>query len=146
MVLRSLFVATISVASLPLQLSQSPIRHVTVPVAADNEIWTPTGIMVAPGDIVVVQADGMISIGPYVPEVDANGAPAHLDHVGALEVKVGIHPGQRIGAVGCIVAEHSGQVRLRVFDPRHGDNTGSFVVSVIYVPAALIPDATAVEN
>jgi hypothetical protein len=119
-------------------LAQSPIVHERVSVAATNDEWTPTPIQVSTGDIVLVLAAGRIRIGQSMGEVGPNGASSGA---GALYLKIGVGAGQRVGERAFLIADQSGQVKLRVNDNHYADNAGTFEVSVIQIPAAAIPPA-----
>jgi len=120
--------------------AQSPpqIAHEEVSVAATNDEWTETATTVAVGDLLVVEAEGRVSIGRVLGQVTADG---HSGGAGALMLKIGTGAGQRVGAHGFVRATEAGQVKLRVNDNRYTDNAGSFAVSLIHIPAALIPPA-----
>jgi hypothetical protein len=118
--------------------AQSALTHIELVVESTNGLWTPTGLTAEPGDILITNAEGMIRIGPYVDEVDADGA-AGMAYAGALEFKIETGPARRIGAAACLVADQRGEVYLRVFDRRRDDNAGSYTVRVLHVPAGAVP-------
>jgi len=120
--------------------AQSPpqIAHERVSVAATNDEWTPTTTTVAEGDLLLVEAEGRITVGRVVGQVGADG---HSSGAGRLMLKIGTGAGQRVGAHAFIRAGEAGQVKLRVNDNRYADNDGTFTVSVIHIPAGLIPPA-----
>lgn len=127
--------------------SQATLAHIQLSVDAKNSEWTATTLNVEPGDMVLVQAAGKVTVGPYLNEVGPDGGPANMNFVGALDIKVGIGVGRRVGVQGCFFADQAGQVRLRVRDQvRYDDNAGSFTVNLIHVPAAAIPKARVVES
>jgi hypothetical protein len=115
----------------------SHVQHQTFEVAATNDEWTPTSIVVSPGDILVIGAAGQkIVIGAYMGAVTADGTQ---NGVGALTYKIGVGAGKRIGADGFIRVGDHGELKLRVHDTNYGDNSGAFTVDVILIPANMIP-------
>src|SRR5512135_2319077 len=82
------------------QSSPASIRHVIVTVAATNDEWTPTGLTVNAGDLIVVRAPGYVKIGEFAGERDAagfghNSTAAAVN--GSLEYKVGVGAGKPAG-------------------------------------------------
>jgi hypothetical protein len=118
--------------------AQSGIIHEQVEVAATNDEWTPTSVTVARGDIILVLARGRIRVGQFVGEAGPAGIVSSGD--GALHLKIGVGAGQRVGERAFLVADQPGQVKLRIHDSRRDDNSGSFQVNVIFIPAAAIPE------
>jgi hypothetical protein len=141
--LRPILVAGLAAVAWSTLQAQARLTHVHLAVDASNPIWTETGITVSPGDIVVVHAEGAVRVGPYIAPVDANGATGLRD-AGVLELKIGTHTPHRVGVVGCVFADYSGMVLLRVYDFRYEDNAGTFEVNVLHIPAQAIPAPHAV--
>jgi hypothetical protein len=125
--------------------AQASLQHVQLSVEATKGTWTPTGLTVAPGDLLFVQAEGTVSIGPHHAPVGPDGAPRILN-AGALEIKIAIYSGHLIGAVGCLVADQSGPVLVRIHDSRYEDNTGVFRVRILQVPTGAVPPPTVVRQ
>jgi hypothetical protein len=124
--------------------AENKITHRVFTVAATNDEWTQTNIKVAPGDILVTnEAGNKIIVGQYLGATDANGLN---NGVGALYMKIGVGAGFKIGAHGYVLATESGVVKLRVNDNKYSDNSGSYTVNIIHIPASLIPPAQAVEQ
>jgi hypothetical protein len=130
------------------------VQHRQVVVTASSGAWRDAGIVAAPGDLIVVTAEGRIDVTlgdvspaaarPYLTtaSVDANGVGGSRGDDGTLEMMVGAGPITVVGARGFAFASDSGSVKLRV-RARHPDrNTGSFRVNLVHVPALLIPVAS----
>ncbi len=118
--------------------ASSEIVNKRVIVAATNDEWTPAGIKVAKGDILIVLERGnQIRVGPFIGHVDANGATSGGE--GALHIKTGVSAGEKIGARGMLIVEEPGAVKFKVKDSKYDDNEGKFVVNVIHIPGAMIP-------
>jgi hypothetical protein len=135
---------TFSATTLPAQPSGSGIRHVLVTVAATNDEWTPSGLTVSAGDMVIVRAPGYIQIGGMSGERDAagyghNGTTATPN--GSLEYKVGVSAGKPAGKFDVHVVDDSGELKFRVRDSDYRDNRGQFEVDVIVLPPSSIPPA-----
>jgi hypothetical protein len=116
--------------------AQQEIKHERLSIAATNDEWTPTSIEVARGDVILVLATGRIRIGQVSGEVGPNG---NSSGSGVLQIKIGVGAGQRAGEKAFVIADQSGPVKLRVVDSRYSDNAGAFEVSVIHIPASMIP-------
>jgi type 1 fimbria pilin len=142
-------IALLLVAAAQTAQAQSPsapptgIMHVQVTVAGANDEWTPTTLSVNAGDILLITAEGRVRLGQYAGEVGPNGADQGL---GALQLKIGVGAAVRVGARSYLTVEQSGQVKLKVNDTRYDDNTGSFTVHVIVIPAELVPPAIIVPQ
>lgn len=124
------------------------MKHVSVSVAATNDEWTPLGITVAPGDLVIVQASGTVRYRSGGGEVDAIGAlpgNASSANSGALQMKVGAGAGKLAGKSALHVSEESGELKLRVIDNRYEDNSGMYEVDVIILPVAALPPVVKVS-
>lgn len=113
-------------------------------VAATNDEWTDTKMKVSPGDYLITSEPGnKIVVGSYLGSADADGLN---DGTGALFLKIGVGASRRIGKRSLIEVTESGAVKLRIYDTRYSDNSGSFNVSIIHIPASLIPPAQVVEQ
>jgi hypothetical protein len=112
------------------------LTHVRVTIAGVNDDWTSTTLTVAPGDLLLLSADGRVRVGQFMGEVGPDGAPTGE---GVVELKIGVNPGQRVGGKAFLIADQAGEVKLRVHDSRYDDNAGSFQVSVILIPPAAVP-------
>jgi hypothetical protein len=136
------------------QVPCAGVRHLQIVVSASSGAWLDAGIVAAPGDLIVVTAEGRIEVvvgdlspaaaRPYLTSasVDANGVGGSRSDDGTLEMMVGTGPVVAMGARGFAFAPDSGSVKLRV-RARHPDrNRGSFRVGIVHVPARLIPVAT----
>ena len=130
------------------------VHHLQVVVSASSGAWRDAGVVAAPGDLIVVTAQGRVevTVGELSPaaarpslttaSVDANGVGGSRGDDGTLEMMVGAGPITVVGARGFAFASDSGSVKLRV-RARHPDrNTGSFRVNLVHVPALLIPVAS----
>jgi hypothetical protein len=112
-------------------------------LAAGNDEWTTTGLKLAANDLVVVFATGNITVGPVVGQVDADGRNARLmaTGVGYIEGKVGAGNPFPVGGRFTFTtsSEQIGTLKLRVHDSNYADNSGSFTVTVIRIPASALP-------
>jgi hypothetical protein len=124
--------------------ADNKITHQVYTVAATNDEWTQTKIKISPGDILITsEAGNKIIVGNFIGAVGANGTESG---VGALYMKIGVGAGIKIGAHGYIRSNESGEVKLRVNDTKYTDNSGSYTVNIIHIPASLIPPAQTVEQ
>ncbi len=113
-------------------------------VVATNDEWTQTNIKVSPGDILMVNEGGnKIVVGKFLGSTDANGAS---NGAGALYMKIGTGAGFKIGAHGYIFVTEPGVAKLKVNDTKYDDNSGSYKVNIIHIPASLIPSAQVVDQ
>jgi len=119
--------------------AQTPtLSSIQLHVAGTNDEWTNTNIVVAPGDIVLTNAEGRVRIGRVMGEVDANGRGTGE---GLLEYKIGVGAAQHAGKRAFITIDQAGALKLRVRDARYDDNSGSYTVTIVHIPAAAIPPA-----
>ena len=124
--------------------AENKITHQRYAVAATNDEWTETKINVSPGDILITnEAGNKVVVGQFMGATDANGTPSGI---GALYMKIGVGAGFKIGTHGYAMVTGSGAVKLRVNDTNYADNSGSYTVNIIHIPASLIPPAQAVEQ
>lgn len=142
-----LLVGCLLVGATPIASAQSSpasIRHVVVSVAATNDEWTPTGLTLNGGDLVIVRAPGYVKIGGLAGERDAAGF-GHNSTVaapnGSLEYKVGVGAGKPAGKFDVHVVDNTGELKFRIRDTDYHDNQGQFQVDVIVVPPGAIPPA-----
>lgn len=121
------------------------IVHKQVTVSGKNDEWTSVDLKVAKGDILLIKAEGQVVVGSWTGAVDADGAPG--DNYGRLVMKVGSESGNiGVGKKAYYVADEStGSVKVKVYDTKYGDNSGSFTVTVIKIPAGAVPPAEAVK-
>jgi hypothetical protein len=117
--------------------------HKRVGVVAANDDWSRTGLRVEPGDVVVFFAQGTVRVAERAKPVEANG---NYSGDGRLEAKVGSGPAFPVGKSYAFSSGDRGIVKLRVSDSRYDDNTGGFEVSVLLIPAAIIPEAVPVDE
>lgn len=136
--------------------SPSPVRasagaQKTVTVRADTRdatsqavAWQTTGIRIAAGTTVTIQATGQVSLtaapegdykayyGPFGPKGMAETlwqiAPVPTAPLGSLVGRVGEHDGFLIGEGGDFVIGESGTFYLTVNDPYVDGNSGQFTV------------------
>jgi hypothetical protein len=113
-------------------------------LAAGNDEWTTTGFKLAVGDLVVVFVAGSIRVNAVTGEVDANGRYATTGRetsggIGTVEGKVGAGNPYPVGARFAFQADQPGTLKLRVRDVNYSDNSGSFTVTVVRIPAAAVP-------
>ncbi len=124
---------------------RTAIKHVIATVAGTNDEWTPTGLVVEPGDIVITIAHGTVRVGQSLGDVDATGTrngSRTSTGVGILQYKIGTSAGFPTGVQGLFVATVRGPFKLRVYDSQYADNAGAFQVNIIVIPASAVPPAT----
>lgn len=140
-------------AATPGQEHAARVRSVQVVVAASAPGWQDAGISAAPGDLLVVLAEGRVTVtlGELSPAaareplttrtVDADGVGGSRTEDGALQMRVGNGAISAVGARGFAFVADSGTVRFGVRSPHPERNAGSFTVRVVLIPAALMtPD------
>lgn len=117
-----------------------------VTVSGKNDEWTSVDLKVAKGDILLIKAAGQVVVGSWTGAVDANGAPGN--GYGMLVMKVGAESGNiQVGKKAYFVAdENTGSVKVKVYDTKYGDNSGSLTVEVIKIPAGAIPEVQVVAQ
>jgi hypothetical protein len=113
------------------------ITHKMVTVDSRNPEWTDVNAVVQAGDIVLVGASGKVSIGKSSGEVDAKGVGGN--GLGRLNLRIGHGDVINTGKKWVGLAPESGSVKLRVEDTNYSDNSGSYLVHVMIVPAAIVP-------
>jgi hypothetical protein len=117
------------------------IEDVSVVVAGTNDEWTPTGLKVEKGDVILVSARGQVVLGPFAGRIDAEGPSRVAGSLGALELKIGVDAPLWVDSHSYIVAPDSGSIKLRIHDSNYADNSGSFQVLVVRIPPSAIPPA-----
>lgn len=137
-VLVSLALTSVAVAA------ENKITHQGYTVAATNDEWTETKVKVTPGDILITsEAGNKIVVGGFLGSIGANGTPSGI---GALYMKIGVGAGFKIGTHGYVLVTETGVVKLRVNDTNYSDNSGNYTVSIIHIPASLIPPVQVVDQ
>jgi hypothetical protein len=115
-----------------------------VSIAGTNDEWTTSGLTVHPGDLIIVRAGGLVKVGQYTGEVDANGSAGN--GVGILQIKVGVGAGKPAGKSALHVSEVTGEVKFRVSDSRYDDNSGEFSVDVLIIPVSALPPVASTSD
>lgn len=118
------------------------IEHKSVMVEGANDDYTPVGLTVKKGDLVLIGAAGLISTGPFAGKTDPNGHRGRCgneDTDGALMFKVGSTAAQKAGKHKLVIAQNDGELKLKVRDTKYSDNKGTFAVDVIRIPSHLKP-------
>ena len=140
-------------ASLPVEAQEThpQVQKAEVAVPASSASWVDAGLAAAPGDLLVVIADGRVTVTPGAPVpaaprpilqtyvVNADGVDGTRRNDGTLELALNTGPLTAVGAHDFLIARDSGTVRLRVRASHPELNSGSFRVEIIRVPALLIP-------
>jgi len=129
---------------------RAQVQRVEVVVSASSAMWVDAGLSAAPGDLLVVIADGRVNVtvGDLIPAasratlrtlvVDADGVGGTRRNDGTLELAVDTGAVTPVGTHDFLIARDSGSVRLRVRVSHPEWSSGSFRVEVIRVPAPLI--------
>jgi len=109
-------------------------------LAAGNDEWTNTGFRLTQGDLVVIFASGTVTVGALMGQVDADGRNSRqATGIGFIEGKVGSGNPFAVGQRFAFGADQVGTLKLRVHDTNYADNTGTFTVTVIRIPASQVP-------
>lgn len=115
--------------------------HRRLMVAAVNDDWTRAGLMLEPGQLVVIMAQGNAKMRPYGDGVGPQG----MDNgAGRLEGKIGQVPPFLVGTSIAFYAKDPGQLKLRIKDSRYDDNMGGYTVDILVLKPVAIPAATSV--
>ena len=112
--------------------------HLMGKVQATNDDWFRTGVRVQKGDLIVVIAQGSVTLGKISGKSGPNGDSSGS---GLLEGKIASGAPFAIGARYAFVGTELGLLKIRVRDSRRDDNEGAFDVQVFVIPAADIPEA-----
>jgi hypothetical protein len=118
------------------------IEHKSLTVEAANDDYTPTGINVSKGDVVLIGASGMIVTGPFAGTTDPNGHAGrcgNADTDGALMYKIGATAPQKAGKHKLVGVETEGELKFKVRDTKYNDNKGSFKVDAIRFASKIKP-------
>ena len=129
---------------------QKKIVQKALKVLGKNDEWASADIHVEAGDLVVVMAEGRVSLGGmFNPTVSPNGMRERGEKTsddGILTMKVGTSTIVNTGARFVYVASHAGTLKFRVKDDNYTDNTGQFFVRVLMIPASMIPPVEQVSS
>lgn len=115
--------------------------HRKLMVAAINDDWARTGIVVEPGQLVVIIAEGKVKL-RTINEGDGVGPQGMDNGSGRLEGKIGGASPFFVGSSIAFYAKDSGMLKLRIKDKRYDDNMGGFNVKVLVMKPSEIPPAT----
>src|SRR5262249_9935800 len=116
--------------------------HKSLSVDGANDDYTPTGITVKHGDLILIGASGEVVTGAWAGKTDPNGHSGRCggsDTDGALMFKIGATAPHKAGKHKLAVAESDGELKLKVRDTKYNDNKGSFSVDVIRIPGQMRP-------
>jgi hypothetical protein len=109
-----------------------------IAIAAINDDWTRTGVLVEPKDLVVILAQGKARIRSWGDEA----GPAGLDNgAGRLESKVGAASPNEVGTNAAFVVTDRGILKLRIHDSRYDDNLGGFQADILVFAPRALPEA-----
>jgi hypothetical protein len=122
----------------------SEILHEEITVDGRNDEWTSAQVKIGPRDLVLVFAEGQVKVGGWTGEVGPGGAPG-VEGIGRLEMKVGTGTVVPVGARWVGAFQEGGTIKFRVHDTKYGDNSGSFSIHLIIVPAGVLPPAVKVQ-
>jgi len=124
----------------PASAADTPV-HRKLMVAAINDDWARTGIVLEPGQLVVIIAEGTVKLRTV--NEGAGVGPQGMDNgSGRLEGKIGGAAPFFIGSSIAFYAKDSGMLKLRIKDKRYDDNMGGFNVKVLVMKPSEIPPAT----
>jgi hypothetical protein len=120
------------------------ITHEELTIEGRNEEWTGAQARVQPGDLILVFVRGKVKVGAWTGEVNPKGASN--SGLGRLEMKVGSGTVVAVGDRWAGAFRDPGTVKFRVYDTRYRDNSGSFQVHLVIIPASALPPAVKVET
>ena len=124
---------------LPASAADTPV-HRKLKVASINDDWTRTGIVLEPGQLVVIIAEGTVKLRSTG---DERVGPQGMDNgSGRLEGKIGGAIPFFVGSSIAFYAKEGGMLKLRIKDKRYDDNMGGFDVKVLVMKPSEIPPAT----
>lgn len=150
--MKSFFAAALIIFSLclsatldakPLSGINNKIGKYAFVISATSEEWISTGLMVMPGDILLIRATGTISVGGFLGNTGPDGTSTG---VGRLKLKIGSAAVESVGAIKYVPVTVPGLAMLRVDDSNYRDNSGVFNVEVIRIPAKIIPKPISVTT
>jgi hypothetical protein len=122
-----------------------------VKVNGRNDEWTSADVKVQPGDLIIVLASGKVKVGNWTGEVEADGvnggsgAPSG-SNLGRLQMKVGTGTMFFVGKRWFGGVPDPGHLKLRVYDTKYDDNSGSYEVYVLVIPKGVVPQPTRVAE
>jgi hypothetical protein len=119
------------------------ITHEAVSVDVRNDEWTGAAIKAKPGDLVIVRAGGLVKIahtllGEVGPRGTATGS-------GRLDMKVGTGAAIPVGDRWVGAFRDPGPIKFRINAERYQDNSGTYRVNVIVIPAGTLPATVKIE-
>lgn len=112
-------------------------------ISATREEWVSTRLKVMPGDILLIRANGTISVGGFLGNTGPDGTATG---VGRLKLKIGNAAVENVGSIKYVPVTEPGMVMLRIEDSNYRDNSGEFNVEVIRIPARIIPKSVPVTT
>jgi len=132
--------AALVALAFPASAADTPV-HRKLKVAAIDDDWTRTGIVLEPGQLVVIIAEGTVKLRSY--NDSQSIGPTGMDNgSGRLEGKIGGAMPFVVGSSIAFYAKDSGMLKLRIKDKRYDDNMGGFDVKVLVMRPSEIPPAT----
>jgi hypothetical protein len=121
----------------------SSITNEIVSVDVRNDDWTPATIKLKDGDLVIIQAAGLVKIAhTLLGQVTPRGNPGG---VGRLDMKVGTGTVVPVGDRWVGSLRDPGTIRFRINAERYQDNAGAYRVNVIVVPAGALPPTVKID-
>ena len=109
-----------------------------IAIAAINDDWTRTGVLVEPKDLVVILAQGKSRVRSWGDETGPQGLE---NGAGRLESKVGAAPPYEVGSNAAFVVTERGILKLRIHDSRYDDNLGGFQADILVFAPRALPEA-----
>jgi hypothetical protein len=116
--------------------NNSPGIHTrAVIVRAKNSDWTSTGLQIGPNDVIFGRADGNVSFSKWEPKASADASGS-----GGLELRIGTSPGPagRSWMTDSNSKRPAGELKFRVRDNKHDDNSGEYTVIVFVIPQDML--------
>ncbi len=144
--MRQSVIAFVLIAALPAVAANMERKRLTVEAANDD--YTPTGIMVKKGDLILIGARGEISTGPFAGKTQPDGHQGYCgqsDDDGALMYKVGTSGALKAGSHKTVIPDHEGELKFKVRDTKYSDNSGAFLVGVTHIGRDIEPKPKATE-
>jgi len=119
------------------------IKYVSISINSKEFRWQKVpGIRIKEGDILIMRAEGKVKVytdisGEYF--AGPTGGAGKLKN-SALQVRIGAYKGTFPGMnMVMLSGKRTGDIELKFKDKKHSDNKGVFAVTILYIPASLVP-------
>lgn len=138
-----LVVSTVMVVDAVGNEKTESIRYVSISINSKEFRWQKVpGIRMKEGDILIMRAEGKVKVytdisGEYF--AGPTGGAGKLKN-SALQVRIGEYKGTFPGMnMVMLSGKRTGDIEFRFNDKKYYDNKGVFAVTILYIPASLVP-------